>query len=131
MVIGKLLILTTSFSAFATELTNPKFFTYRGGSFANTIEDFSFGWFKKLDNHEVAAYYQSLIHGVMYAENGEAVQWYEGKASGVTTPVMTFPTGSGYCRRMYIVAVAHGVEKHMQRTACYSNANSTWQWLRE
>jgi hypothetical protein len=131
MVIGKLLTLLISTSAYAENLANPRFFNYRGGSFANAIEDFSFGWFKKLDDNEVAAYYQSLIHGVMYAENGQTVQWFEGRASGETTPVVTYPTGNGYCRRMYVVAVAYGVEKHMQRTACYTNSNSTWRWIRE
>ena len=91
----------------------------------------SFGWFKSLDDEQKAAYYQSITHAVMYADNGKSVSWYQGNASGYTVPVLTWPTGSGYCRRIYIQAIAHNTERTMQRTACFQNASSKWHWIRE
>lgn len=130
MVLGKLLILLSN-PVQATEITNPRFFDYRGGPTISELINISFGWFKTLDNEQKSAYYQSITHAVMYAENGQKVEWYQGDASGYTVPVMTWPNGSGYCRRMYIQAIAYNTERTMQRTACFNNPNSKWQWMRE
>lgn len=129
MVLGKLLVLTNL--AFATDINNPRFFEYRGGPVLSEIVNLSFGWFKTLDEEQKSAYYQSITHAVMYAENGQKVEWYQGNASGYALPVMTWPNGSGYCRRMYIQAIAYNTERTMQRTACFDNPNSKWRWARE
>ena len=131
MVLGKLLILLASTTAFANNVNNPKFFEYRGGPPLGEFLVFSFGWFKTLDNEQKSAYYQSINHAVMYAENGQKVEWYQNDASGYTVPVMTWPTGSGYCRRIYIQAIAYGVEKTMQKTACFDNPSIQWRWKGE
>ncbi len=130
MVLGKLLILLSS-PVQANGIDNPRFFDYRGGPMISELINVSFGWFKTLDENQKSAYYQSITHAVMYAENGQKVEWYQGNASGYTVPVMTWPNGSGYCRRMYIQAIAYNTERTMQRTACFSNPNSKWQWMRE
>lgn len=130
MVLGKLLILLNN-PVQATGIDNPRFFDYRGGPMISELINVSFGWFKTLDENQKSAYYQSITHAVMYAENGQKVEWYQGNASGYTVPVMTWPNGSGYCRRMYIQAIAYNTERTMQRTACFSNPNSKWQWMRE
>ncbi len=130
MVLGKLLILLNN-PVQATGIDNPRFFDYRGGPMISELINISFGWFKTLDENQKSAYYQSITHAVMYAENGQKVEWYQGNASGYTVPVMTWPNGSGYCRRMYIQAIAYNTERTMQRTACFSNPNSKWQWMRE
>ncbi len=130
MVLGKLLILLNN-PVQANGIDNPRFFDYRGGPMVSELINVSFGWFKTLDNDQKSAYYQSITHAVMYAENGQKVEWYQGNASGYTVPVMTWPNGSGYCRRMYIQAIAYNTERTMQRTACFSNPNSKWQWMRE
>lgn len=88
----------------------------------------SFGWFKTLDDDQKHAYDQSLYHAITSAENGQKVEWYRKNASGYAVPVMTWPTGSGYCRRIYIQAIAHGIEKTMTATACYDNAQDNWRW---
>jgi surface antigen len=129
MVAGKLLILLAISPATANELENPRFFEYRSGSFVNQIVTLSFGWFKTLDEEQKSAYDQSLYHALMSAENGEKVSWYRNDASGYAVPVMTWPTGSGYCRRMHIQAIAHGMEKTMSATACYDNAHDNWRWV--
>ena len=118
MVAGKLLTLLATSPALANDLTNPRFFEYRSGSFVNQIMTLSFGWFKTLDDKQKAAYDQSLYHALMSAENGEKVSWYRNNASGYAVPVVTWPTGSGYCRRMHIQAIAYGMEKTMTATAC-------------
>ncbi len=130
MVLGKLLILLSN-PAQANGIDNPRFFDYRGGPMISELINVSFGWFKTLDENQKSAYYQSITHAVMYAENGQKVEWYQGNASGYTVPVMTWPNGSGYCRRMYIQAIAYNTERTMQRTACFNNPNSKWQWMRE
>lgn len=130
MVLGKLSILLCSIPASA-ELANPRFFEYQSGPPIAEIINFSFGWFKTLDDEEKSAYYSSITHAVMYAENGDSVEWYKNKASGWAKPVMTWPTGSGYCRRLHIQAIAYNTEKTMARTACYDNASGKWSWLRE
>jgi surface antigen len=130
MVVGKLLILLSSIPASA-EVNNPRFFEYRGGPPLGEFINFSFGWFKTLDDDEKSAYYQSINHAVMYAENGQSVEWFKPKASGWAKPVMTWPTGSGYCRRIYIQAIAYNTEKLMMQTACFDNASGKWQWIRE
>jgi surface antigen len=131
MVLGKLLILLNINPAVADSVTNPKFFEYRSGPLLSEVLTVTFGWFKSLDDNQKAAYYQSITHAVMYAENGQRVQWYEGDASGYSVPVMTWPNGGGYCRRIYIQAIAHSTERTMQRTACFNNANTKWVWTRE
>lgn len=130
MVVGKLLILLSSSVAVADTIDDPKFFSYRGGNFTNQLVDFSFGWFKTLDSAQKAVYNQSITHAIMFSENGQTVRWYEGDASGEATPVATWPTGSGYCRRLHIQAIAYNTEKTMSATACYTNASSDWRWVR-
>jgi surface antigen len=130
MVLGKLLILLSS-PAQAADINNPRFFDYRGGPALGELISVSFGWFRTLDDNQKSAYYQSITHAVMYAENGQKVEWYQGDASGYTLPVMTWPNGSGYCRRMYIQAIAYNTERTMQKTACFNNTNTKWQWMRE
>jgi surface antigen len=115
----------------ATDVNQPRFFDYRGGPPLGDFIVFSFGWFKTLDNAQKEAYYQSINHAVMYAENGQSVSWYQGDASGMARPVVTWPNGSGYCRRIYIQAIAYNTEKTMHKTACFENPSSKWQWIRE
>lgn len=129
MVVGKLLTLLAISPAAASELENPRFFEYRSGNFVNQIVTLTFGWFKTLDEDQKSAYDQALYHAVMSAENGEKVSWYRNNASGFAVPAMTWPTGSGYCRRMHIQAIAYGVEKTMAATACYDNAHDNWRWV--
>jgi len=131
LVVGKLLILVAINPVQANDITNPRFFEYRSGTFINELAQLSFGWFKTLDDDQRDSYMQSLQHAVMNSENGQAVEWYKRDASGVAVPVMTWPTGSGYCRRMHIQAIAYGVQKTLSKTACFSNASSNWQWIRE
>lgn len=128
MVVGKLLILMSFNSALAS-IHDPSFFEYQTGNFINRLSNITFGWFKTLDDDQLEAYHQSLYHALGYAENGEKVEWFRGDASGFTVPVMTWPTGSGYCRRLHIQAIAHGVEKTMSATACYDNAQDNWRWV--
>ena len=129
MVVGKLSILLVTSSAFANNVHEPRFFEYKSGSFVNQLLTLTFGWFKTLDQEQKSAYDQSLSHAVMTAENGEKVSWYRNNASGYAEPVVTWPTGSGYCRRMHIQAIAHGMEKTMTATACYDNAHDNWRWV--
>lgn len=129
MVIGKLSILLLTNNALANDITQPKFYEYNSGSFVNQIATITFGWFKTLDDDQKAAYDQSLYHALMFSENGEKVAWYKSNASGYAVPVVTWPTGSGYCRRMYVQAIAYNVEKNMTATACYNNAQDNWTWV--
>lgn len=130
MVVGKLSILLATSSVYAS-VDNPQFYEYRGGVFVNRLVDISFGWFKTLDREQRDAYHQSISHAVMMAENGQKVTWYKNDASGFSVPVMTWPTGNGYCRRIHIQVIAYGVEKTMSATACFDNAHSHWRWIRE
>jgi surface antigen len=131
MVLGKLLILAATSNAVAGDLNNPRFFDYRGGPLIDNAIVFSFGWFRTLSDAQKDSYSQSISHAVMFAENGQAVEWYKDDASGVTVPVMTWPTGSGYCRRIHIQAIAYNTEKTMSRTACYNNSSRNWRWFKE
>jgi surface antigen len=112
----------------ANDLFDPKFFEYRSNGVINNIFDVSFGWFKKLSDEEKNAYHQSIIHAVSYAENGDAVTWYQGRASGRTVPVMTWPTSSGYCRRVHIAVNSYSITKDMSVTACYNELQDRWTW---
>jgi len=130
MVLGKSLILAASIaSAQANPINDPRFFEYRSGDLSTRLLDLSFGWFKSLDEKQKTAYYSSINHAVMFAENGQTVSWYENNASGRSTPVMTWPTGSGYCRRIHVQAIAYSVEKTMSATACFNNAHENWAWM--
>lgn len=128
MVVGKLLILTASNTALANEIEEPRFFNYRGGNFTNRLADLSFGWFKTLDNEQKTAYNQSITHALMYADNGQVVRWYKNDASGMSVVSATWPSGPGYCRRLYIQAIAYNVEKTMKATACFNDADNRWTW---
>lgn len=112
----------------ANDLENPKFFEYRSGNWTNKLVDFSFGWFKTLDTDQKIAYNQAITHAVLYADNGQAVRWYKNDASGLAVPSTTWPSGAGYCRRMYIQATAYGVEKNMRATACLNEVDNRWTW---
>lgn len=129
MVVGKLLMLLAASPVYAVQ--DPKFFDYKSSTVIGRFLDMSFGWFKTLDEEQKSAYHQSIVHALMYAENGQAVTWYKNDASGVSVPVMTWPTGSGYCRRLHIQAIAHGVQKDLSTTACFDNAHSNWTWMRQ
>ena len=115
----------------AKDINNPRFFEYRSESFINETINLSFGWFKTLSNTQKAAYSQALTHAVMFAENGQRVEWYRDDASGYAVPVMTWPTGSGYCRRIHVQAIAYNVERTMTQTACFDNAHTNWQWIKQ
>jgi surface antigen len=128
LLVGKLLILA-AISVSASEITDPRFFEFRSGNWSNNIGVIAFGWFKKLTPVQQEAYQQSLIMAVEAADNGQRVNWYKDNASGSATPVHTWPTGSGWCRRIHINVIAHNLEKNMQRTACYNNAHDNWQWM--
>ncbi len=128
-VVGKsLILLAVSLGAGAVEADNPRFFEYRSGGFTNRLVDFTFGWFKTLDSEQKEIYHSSLNHAVMYSDNGQKVQWYHRDASGYAVPVMTWPSGNGYCRRMHIQVIAYDIEKTMSATACFDDINSRWQW---
>ena len=128
MVVGKCLILTASSPALAGDIDNPRFFNYRSGEWSNRIADLSFGWFKTLDDEQKIAYNQAITHAVLYANDGEVVRWYKNDASGMAMSSATWPSGSGYCRRIYIQAIAYGVEKTMKATACLNDADNRWTW---
>lgn len=89
----------------------------------------SFGWFKTLSESEKIKYHSAIHHALLFSENGEKVVWYGAKASGMAVPVITFPNGSGYCRRIYVQATAYNVTKDMDATACFSHGNNTWTWV--
>jgi len=130
MVLGKSLTLAflISTSAVAENIWEPKFFEYNSNTFTGRIVDFTFGWNKKLNTTQKAAYYQSIIHAAEYAENGQKVKWYKQNASGFAVPVMTWPKGDGYCRRLHLEAIAFGKRKTMAVTGCYNNIASNWHW---
>jgi hypothetical protein len=131
MVVGKLCILisiSTCHPVQAQDFTNPKFFEYSSNHPASRVLEWSFGWYKKLNDNQKNAYMASVIHALHYAENGEQVTWYRDNASGVSTPVLTWPTGSGYCRRLHLSAIAYNKQKVMTVTACHYNSTNSWAW---
>lgn len=128
MVVGKCLILTASSPALANDINEPRFFNYRSGEWSNRLADLSFGWFKTLDNEQKIAYNQAMTHAVLYADNGQVVRWYKNDASGMAVPSATWPSGNGYCRRIYVQAIAYGVEKTLKATACLNEADNRWSW---
>jgi hypothetical protein len=131
-VVGKsLILLAVSFNAAAVEANEPRFFEYRAGGFINRVSDFSFGWFKTLSAVQNESYHSSINHAIMFADNGQTVSWYQDDASGFAVPVMTWPNGNGYCRRVHIQAIAYNVEKTMTATACFDDINNRWQWVND
>lgn len=128
MVVGKLLILLIASPVLANDLENPRFFEYRNGGVMNQLFDQMFGWFKTLDSEQKLSYNQAVMHAASYADNGEAVRWYKNNAGGSVTPNVTWPVSDGYCRRLYIYTVAHGVEKTTKVTACFNDTRSQWAW---
>lgn len=129
MVVGKLLILLSGSAVYADSVNDPRFYSYSGSGFVNRLADVTFGWFKRLDADQLAEYNQAVTHAVMFAENGQAVRWYRKDASGYAVPVHTWPTGSGYCRRIHIETIAYSQKKTKTATACHSNTSSDWRWV--
>lgn len=128
MAVGKLLIILAANPVYANTADDPRFFNYRGGDFTNQLGNVVFGMFKRLDEEEMASYRASVMHALMTAENGEQVVWYNGRANGVSVPVITYPTGSGYCRQVHIQVSKYGVTKSFSRKGCYQNAVDNWTW---
>ena len=91
----------------------------------------TFGWFKKLNPEQLADYHQSVTHALLYAENGQRVSWYRQNASGYAVPVVTWPNGSGYCRRLHVEAIAYNVRRVKSATACFSNNFNQWRWVED
>jgi surface antigen len=90
MVVGKLSILAAISTASAGTVSDPKFFEYRSGNFVNRLATVTFGWFRKLDDDQNDAYQQAITHAVMFADNGQRVDWSRGDASGYAVPVITW-----------------------------------------
>jgi len=131
MVVGKLSILAYGSSTLANNMHDPRFFDYRNGGFANNILDLSFGWFKKLDDEQKLAYNQAIMHALSYSDNGEVVRWYKNNASGSVVPAMSWRSNRGHCRRLYVQAIAHGVEKTFRATACFDEFTEKWTWFND
>jgi surface antigen len=132
MVIGKLSILLVSSNCLAADIYNPKFFEYRGSDAAfGQVINVTFGWLRVLDPEQRAQHTQAITHALHYAENGQDVKWWQGDAFGYARVVMTWPSGSGYCRRLQTYAVAYNVERSISGTACYSNSTGSWRWIQE
>jgi surface antigen len=129
MVVGKLLILLSGNLAYANTVDDPRFYSYNGTGFVNRLAEITFGWFKRLDAEQLAEYNQAVTHAVMFAENGQAVRWYRKNASGFAVPVHTWPTGSGYCRRIHIETIAFNQKKTKTATACFRNSHDNWRWV--
>jgi len=129
MALGKSLILTLviSVSSTADALQNPRF-TFTADTFTNGIGNVVFSWFRTLDDKELAAYHSSVMQALFVAENGERVVWYQGTASGEARPLATWPTGSGYCRRIEIGVTDYDQTKNFSRTACKQNGLNSWTW---
>ena len=128
MVAGKLLILSVSSPALANDIEEPRFFEYRSGSWTNRLVDLSFGWFRTLDSEQKLSYNQAITHAVLYSDNGQPVRWYKKDASGMVLVSSTWPSGAGYCRRVYIQTIAHGLEKNTRATACLNEVDNRWTW---
>lgn len=127
MAIGKLSILVVGSDALAQQ-ANPRFFDYHANIFINRLVNVSFGWNRSLSDIDKEQHHQALTHAVNMAENGQMVQWYGNAASGYAVPVVTWPTGSGYCRRVHSQIIAYNTEKTVTATACYDSTSSRWQW---
>ena len=127
MASGKLLILVSGSLFLNTGHAN-EIFHYQAPKFENHLPEERFGWFRKLNPQQLASYNQALFHAVLAAENGEVVTWYKQDASGRVIPVITRPTGSGYCRQLYLETIAHNRRVTRSATACYSTATRNWRW---
>lgn len=121
-VAGKLSILIIASPAFADPFEYNSTISYPDS-------EISFGWFKTLDKEQMQAYYSSMTHALMYAENGQKVQWARGNATGYAVPVYTNTNGSGYCRRIQASVWAFNKQQVFSETACYDNALDTWRWV--
>jgi len=124
MVLGKLLILIIASPVLAAD--NP--FQYNS-TITYKSEKISFGFFKSLDKEQTEAYYSSMTHALMYANNGDRVEWSRNNAVGYAVPVYTRTTGSGYCRRIQAAVWAFDEQRTFSETACYDNATETWRWI--
>lgn len=133
MALGKSLILLVCISgtAFANSTFNPNFYTYQSNSVIERILAVGFGWNKKLNDNQKDAYHQSIVHALEYAENGDKVNWYRDNASGYTVPVMTWPKGPDYCRRLHINIIAYNKQKSFGVTACSNSSTNSWDWYRD
>lgn len=128
MLIFVIIIIMISSIANAAGVNSPTFYDYSGGKFVNRLVSSSFGFFRTLNDNEADAFYQAVTHAVMYADTGEQVQWFRGRASGTATPVFTWPVNNGYCRRVHIQTFAYNRERTQVATACFSG--ETWRWVR-
>lgn len=109
-------------------LVQPRFFNYQAPEFRNQIRPPRFGLFHGLSKAQINKYYEAISHALMAAENGESVSWIFGNASGQVAPVLTWPTGSGYCRRVQILVQAFGSQAVQSETACFIYAENAWRW---
>jgi len=113
----------------ARPLVQPRFFHYEAARFLNQIRPPSFGLFQRLSSAQVDKYQEAVIHALVAAENGETVRWMMGDAFGAVVPVLTWPTGNGYCRRVHIMVHAFDRQRIQSETACLDSVHSQWQWI--
>lgn len=122
------MLVTTSVAR--ADIFDPSFKTYQSGTVAAEFLNFSFGWFKKLDDEQLDKHHSSIVHALEFAELGNAVQWYSKDASGYAVPVAEWPKGNGYCRRLHIQTIAFNQQKTMSVTSCYNSMTELWTWYK-
>ena len=105
------------------------FFHYEASKFENRLAPPSFGLFKRLSTAQSEKYLESASHALSAAENGERVAWMVGDASGYAVPVLTWPTGTGFCRRLHISIRAFGEQRVRSETACLDAVHNQWRWV--
>lgn len=89
-------------------------------------EPVKFGWFKKLNEDQMAMYNSSMVQALLYAETGDPVRWRTTGAKGSSVVLLTAPNGDGYCRTLYQEVFAFGKRKTGTHKYCYSNSLGTW-----
>lgn len=79
-----------------------------------------------LDRHS-----QSLYFALSNLDNGQEVKWHNSKNNtmGAVQVAYSYPTGGGFCRRLYNVINTSGRERTFEETACYNNTTNSWKFI--
>ena len=98
---------------------------------SNVITNFliaSLGGQRDLTDDQKDVYHKSLLVALKDAKNSESVSWSHSGAWGNTTPVVTYPQNSGYCRVLHVDIHYKNLRKVLSPKACYNSSTNSWVW---
>jgi surface antigen len=111
------------------EIILPNYYDYGRGDAFGFLAGLVVGGYYSLNESQKAAHTEAIITALKDAELGQKVTWRLGDVGGYATPVATFPSSQGYCRRVHVYLFNSKKTNALSKTACFENSSESWRWI--